>query len=97
MQRLCIYETQQNFKKGGGGSPAEFSWGGGGVQLPTREQFVFQINKIFSKRGGGWGRAGGPLDLPLLKTVYAQDLVRVEVSVISSDETGDRAYSSGQE
>ena len=57
----------RNFKRGGGGGPAEFSSkGGGGVQPLPREQFVLQINKILSKRGGGGGGGGvlTPLDLP---------------------------------
>ena len=53
------------FKKGGGGR--------GGGQPLTQEQFVLQINKIFSKRGGGevrtpWTPPPPPpslLDLPL--------------------------------
>ena len=46
-------DRSRNFKKGGGG--AEFSskgGGGGGGGPTTREQFVLQINKIFSKREG---------------------------------------------
>ena len=52
-------------KKGG---PAEFS-SKKGVQPLTREQFVLQINIIFSK-----GRTPGALDLPLplpLKFIYS--------------------------
>ena len=45
----------RNFKRGGGGVRRNFlqKGGGGGVQPLTREQFVLQINKIFSKKGGG--------------------------------------------
>ena len=60
----------QEFK---GGGLAEFSSkkGGGGGGALTREQFVLQINKIFSKRGweGGYGPPGHPSDLPLVTTL----------------------------
>ena len=59
-----IQEFQKGGGGGGGGGPAEFSskggGGGGGPTIYSGEQFVLQINKIFSKRGG----RSGPLDTP---------------------------------
>ena len=63
-------DSTEFLKGGGGGGGVQWNFlGGGGVQLPTREQFVY---KIFSKRGGGGEAGADHLDLPLLKTVCSR-------------------------
>ena len=52
--RLGARGRSRNFKRGGGGVRRNFllKRGGGGVQPLTREQFVLQMTKIFSKKRG---------------------------------------------
>ena len=65
---LSAWYFQRQILKGG--VRRNYLQRGGRVQPLTREQFVFQINKVFSKRG----RGRGALDLPLF-SVYKVDTV----------------------